>query len=309
MNGGTRATWRLLPRRWQGWRLTVAPAAAAIVLSLVGSPVANAATVGGGLAYPAAHTQVLPATGNGVTSDAVACPSAFPHPVGGGIRIDGSDPGLDLEVHASTPTASGWSVAGNNSSGSNAHMTTFAICATGTYLTPSSSSTIKPGHWSSLKVSCPAGMQAIGGGVSIIGGDHADEVSASEPTDGADADHAIGDAWYGAAGNGSTTKVKLKVTAICDGSTATYKIKFHAPVLLTQGHQKTSQVMCPAGTRLVGGGADITGSNTNMEIHDMYPVDGSDVDTFPDNGFKATGYNDGDPAARQLITFAICKAV
>ena len=41
----------------------------------------------------------------------------------------------------------------------------------------------------------------------------------------------------------------------------------------------------------------------------MYPIDGSDADSIPDNGFKATGYNDGDPGTRQLITFAICKDV
>jgi hypothetical protein len=294
------------------WRLVAVPAAAAIVLSLLNSLGASAATTGGNLTYPTAHTQSLPddsGTAAGVTSDEVGCPSGFPNPVGGGIRIDGSDPALDLEVHASAPTTSGWRVAGNNNSGSTAQMTTFAICAKGTYLTPHSTVTIKPGFSKTLKVSCPAGTQVIGGGVSIVGGDHADEVRASEPADGNDADHAIGDAWFGAAGNGGATRVHMTVRAICDGSSATYTIKWHAPVLLTTNHKNSSQVMCPAGSRVVGGGADITGANTNMEIHDMYPIDGSDADSLPDNGFKATGYNDGDPGTRQLITFVICKVV
>jgi len=291
--------------------LTVALASAAMAMCVIGSPV-GAATVGGNLADPAAHTQSLPddsATGPGVTSDAVSCPSDFPNPVGGGIRIDGADSGLDLEVHSSTPTASGWSAAGNNNAGNAASMTTFAICAKGTYLHPSSTKTIRAGRSGSLKVSCPQGSRVIGGGVSILDGDHAAEFHASEPADGSDADHAIGDAWYGSAGNGSATKIHLKVTAICDGSSATYKIKWHTPVLLTTNHKNSAQANCPAGTRLVGGGADVTGANTDMEIHEMYPVDGSDSDALPDNGFKATGYNDGDPGTRQLNVAAICKVV
>jgi len=312
MFGATKSTVRNLPPTWTRWRPALLPMAMAIALSLVGASGASAATTGGNLDYPAAHAQPLPddsATGDGVTSDSVNCPSGFPHPVGGGIRIDGSDPGLDLEVHASGPTATGWATAGNNNAGVTATMTTFTICAAGTYFYPSKTVKIKPNHVATLKVSCPAGTQVIGGGVSIIGGDHADEVRASEPADGSDADHAVNDAWYGAAGNGSSVKVKLKVTAICDGSGATYQIKSHAPVLLTTGHKNSSQVMCPSGTRLVGGGADVSGANTNMEIHDMYPIDGSDSDANPDNGFTATGYNDGDPATRQLITIAICKDV
>ena len=294
------------------WRLVAVPGAVAIVLSLLGAAGVSAATTGGNLTYPAAHTQALPddsATAAGVTSDQVGCPMDFPNPVGGGVRIDGTDPGLDLEVHSSAPGTNAWGVAANNNIGSTASMTTFAICAKGTYVYPHNTVTIKPGHSKTLKVSCPADTQVIGGGVAIVGGDHADEVRASEPADGSDADHAIGDAWFGAAGNGSAVKVKMTVTAICDGSSATYQIKFHAPVLLLTNHKNSAQVMCPSGTRVVGGGADITGSSTNMEIHDMYPIDGSDADSIPDNGFKATGYNDGDPGTRQLTTFVICKVV
>ncbi len=292
------------------WRLIVAPAAMAIVLALLGSGSASAATTGGGLTY-VQHTQALPddsATGTGVTGDQVGCATGS-KPVGGGIRIDGSDAGLDLEVHTSAPTTAGWKAEGNNDSGAGAQMTTFAICATGTYLYPQKTVTIKPNHTKSLKVSCPAGTKVIGGGVEIIGGDHSDEVRASAPADGNDTDHAVGDAWFGAAGDGSSVKVKMKVQAICDGSSSTYKFKVHAPVLLLTGHQNSSQVMCPAGTRVVGGGADVGGSTTANEILDMFPIDSSDADSIPDNGYKAIGANDGDPGTRQLITYAICKDV
>lgn len=293
-------------------RAAIAPAVAALALALLNAGGARAATTGGNLAYPASHTQTLPddsATGSGVTSDQVSCPSDFPNPVGGGIHITGSDPGLDLEVHASAPTSTGWRTAGNNNSGGAAQMTTFAICAKGTYLHASKTVAIRPGFTKTAKVSCPAGTVVIGGGVNITDGDHAAEVRASEPADGADADHGIGDAWFGAAGNGGNTKVHMTVQAICDGSSATYKIKTHAPVLLTTGHSNSSQVMCPSGTRLVGGGADVSGSSTDNEIHEMFPIDNNDADANPDNGFKASGYNDGDPGTRQLITFAICKVI
>ena len=101
-------------------RVLVAVVMAATSGVMVASSGAAAAATGG-LAYPPALLQLLPddsATGDGVTAGSVGCPSGHPHPVGGGVNIDGTDPGLDLEVKSTGPAGNAWRVQGNNNSGS-----------------------------------------------------------------------------------------------------------------------------------------------------------------------------------------------
>ena len=124
----------------------------------------------GGLVYPPACLEpVLDVSnnGDGVTGDSVACPKSHPHPTGGGVLIEGSDPKLDLEVHTTSPTLfnDGWKVQANNSSGADAQMTIYAICATGDFVYRSVTLSVAAGHVKGAKVTCPAGTKVVGGGV------------------------------------------------------------------------------------------------------------------------------------------------
>ena len=110
----------------------------ALGLAASGSLVATGGTTlaagSGGLSYPPALLTSVPDagdTGDGVASGNVLCPSGHPHPTGGGVNIDGSDPNLDLEVKSTGPSVleNGWDVQANNSSGSDAQMTISAICS------------------------------------------------------------------------------------------------------------------------------------------------------------------------------------
>ncbi len=62
---------------------------------------------------------------------------------------------------------------------------------------------------------------------------------------------------------------------------------------------------CPAGTRVVGGGAYLSGSSLETEIKSSAPYDGvSDNDTRPDDGWGAAG--NAGPTQETLTTHAIC---
>lgn len=265
----------------------------------------------GGLSYPPGLLQPLPddsATGDGVTAGSVVCPSGHPHPVGGGVKIEGSDPDLDLEVHATAPSGNKWRALANNNSGSDAQMTIYAICAIGDYTYPHKTVNIASGHTNAAKVSCPVGRKVVGGGVSINGGNHSDEVTSSEPADGHDVNHKIDDAWFGSAGAGGAAAVTMTVTAVC-AKHGTYVVKVGTRTNLVNNGLATSVVLCPSGTRVTGGGTDIDGASTDLELHDGFPIDGSDTDGLPDDGWQSTAYNDGSGQLHHMKTFAICKLV
>jgi hypothetical protein len=188
-------------------------------------------------------------------------------------------------------------------------MVIWAICATGAtddFKYPHKTVNIASGHTNHAKVSCPAGYKVTGGGVAINGGNHSDEVTSSEPADGKDADHKINDAWFGIAGDGGPGPVTMTVTAVC-ALHGTYVVKAGPSTNLVNNGAALSVVLCPSGTIAVGGGADIDGASTDLELHDTFPFDGNDADTTPDDGWQSEAYNDQSGHLHHMKTFAICK--
>ncbi len=118
----------------------------------------------------------------------------------------------------------------------------------------------------------------------------------------------IDDAWFGIAGNGSTAPVTMTVTAVC-AKHGTYVVKVGTRTAVPDGTSATTTVRWPSGTRVTGGGIDIDGADTHLELHDGFPIDGSDADIFPDDGWQGTAYNDGSGQVHHMKTFAICKQV
>ncbi|MFN8621850.1 MAG: hypothetical protein U0869_14050 [Chloroflexota bacterium] len=265
----------------------------------------------GGLVYPTAVVVPLPdvtVSGDGVTEGEVACPTDFPTATGGGVQIEGIDPEMDLEVHGSGPSDTGWSVAGNNNTGLEATMTVHAICARGPITVRTKAVSIKPNGAGATIVGCRAGTSATGGGAAIIGGTHSDEVTSSEPTDGPDADRDPDDGWYGSAGNGSGQATKLRVWVVCAGR-GTYHVVHSVRRVIPRDSAATARATCPPGTRVTGGGEDIDRGGSKFEDHDSFPFDGPDTDTDPDDGWQATGYNESSAGPRHLTVWAICKDV
>ena len=199
-------------------------------------------------------------------------------------------------------------MAANNSSGTDAQMTIYAICASGQYVYPHKTVSVAPGHTNAAKVSRPAGTKVVGGGVVGIGGDHSVEVGSSEPADGHDANHKIDDAWFGVANNGTNASIHMEVDAVC-AKHGQYTVIAGPRTALPNNAIATSAVACPHGTRVTGGGTDVTGGTTDSEVHDGFPIDGSDADTIRDDGWQSTAYNDNSGSLQHMKTFAICKTV
>ena len=107
------------------------------------------------------------------------------------------------------------------------------------------------------------------------------------------------------AGAGTVT---MTVTAVC-AKHGTYVVKVGPRTNLLNNSAVTQTVLCPSGTIVVGGGTDIDGASTDLELHDGFPVDGTDADGLPDDGWQSTAYNDGSGQLHHMKTFAICKHV
>lgn len=294
-----------------GRRSLVLLASAVIGLVLLVPGPAVLAAPNGGLFYPPARVKNLPdnsATGTGVTAGTAKCPDSHKHPVGGGVQIEGVDPELDLEVHATGPDGQKWRAAGNNDAGVTATMTIYVICSKGDMVTKTKTRTIGPDNTGSATAQCPAGTRVTGGGAEIVGGNHSDEVTSTEPVDGSDANNKRDDAWFGSAGNGSGgSAVTLRVTAIC-ASTGTYKTIASPPMQIPHDSQATTSAMCPANTLLTGGGTDIDGQSSDLELADGYPIDGPDLDVVTDDGWTSTANNEKQQVHFMQV-FAVCKVV
>jgi hypothetical protein len=267
--------------------------------------VAGAALGAGGLSYSSKHRNVSNAE-PGRTSLAAKCTAANSHATGGGVKVDGDESGLDLEVGSTLPNGShnAWKGGANNSTVATAQMTTTAICGKGNYVYKTVKKSVGVGKAEQKTAKCPAGTKVVGGGVGAPG-DHGVEVGASEPSDGGDGNSKADDAWLGRESNSSAKRTVMKVTAVCAEAGKFAYVRGPATPVINDT-QVTSSVSCPGSTQVTGGGVDVTGKNTNVEVGDSFPTDSGDPGNTPDNGWSASGNNDGSGATRSMRTFAIC---
>ena len=100
----------------------------------------------------------------------------------------------------------------------------------------------------------------------------------------------------------------MQVHAVC-AKHGRYTVVAGTRTALPSDDLATSVVLCPTGTRVTGGGTAIDGASTDLEVHDGFPIDGSDADTTRDDGWQGTAYNDGTGSTSHMKVFAICKRV
>jgi hypothetical protein len=259
----------------------------------------------GGFKYVSKQRSVSSAE-PGRTNATAKCPAAKPHPTGGGVKVDGDESGLDLEVGSTLPTGhhNGWRGGANNSTSSAAQMTTTAICGKGAYVYRTAKKRVAVNKAGQAKAGCPKGTRVVGGGVGAPG-DHGVEVGASEPADGGDKDSKADDAWLGRESNSSSKRTTMKVTAVC-AKRGTFAYVRGPATALPNDTQGTVSASCPGSSHVTGGGIDVSGKSTAIEVGDTFPSDDGDPGTVPDNGWIATGNNDGSGATKHMRAFAIC---
>jgi len=290
------------------------PLVAALLAVGLGSGSASAAGSGdGGLTYPPELVKTVPdasVNGSGVTFGNVRCPDSHPETTGGGVQINGRDPKLDLEIHGTFPhlTVPGWGIEANNSSGFEAHMTVYAICSEQSFKRSFKVVDVPANSGKAAHTSCPAGTKVSGGGVALVGGDHSVEVGTSAPSDGPDANSKPDDAWSGTGNNGTDDSVNMHVIAVC-AKRGVYRVVESDRTPIPNNRSASAEVRCPAGTRVTGGGVDIRGIDTGLEVNSSFPTDGGDIGFTPDDGWEGIAYNDDTGSPDRMSTFAVCKQV
>jgi hypothetical protein len=238
------------------------------------------------------------------TAATVRCPASKPHVVSGGLRMERSN--VELEVGSILPSAShkAWVGGGNNTTASPDQMTVTAICSKRHFVYRAASVRVPVDKAREKKVPCPPGSSVAGGGVGAPG-DHGVEVGVSEPADGSDRNHKVGDAWVGSESNSSAVRVKMSVVAIC-AARGHYRYVRSAAKNVPDNQVKTVKAACPGSSSVTGGGLDLTGRTIDREAGDSYPIDDGDAGSAPDNGWSATANNDASGSSAKARAFAVC---
>ena len=244
---------------------------------------------------------VLPTLeGRGVAT--AECPSGHPQVTGGGVKVLGDDSNFDIEVATTLPQEDAhpnkWLGEANNSSGSDAQMTTIAICGQGRFRYPAGNRIIPAGGQASKRVACPAGTKLTGGGVSTEGASPRVELAASRPFDGPDGDSIPDDGWLGSGNNGTSSGLTLNVIAAC-AKAGDYKYVHSTVNPLPDNSEASAVASCPDGTTISGGGTENSGIDIGAEIESSFPL--------PDQDWVGRANNDNTGQAETVQAFAICR--
>ena len=156
------------------------------------------------------------------------------------------------------------------------------------------------------KAACPAGTHVIGGGArpfdSELNVPYEFWLNRTAAYDGPDPDGTPDDGWIGRGFNWQGGSKRLVVSAICFAGEVRYATK-SVSGLPRKG--MTTQVPCPAGTHVAGGGASLSGNAERARLHTSYPYDSGDADQQRDDGWLARAYNSGG-GTKTLTVQAMC---
>jgi hypothetical protein len=238
--------------------------------------------------------------------------------VGGGVLTVGGNPEEDVEVSATLPDDlgaepgsqpdDGWIAEAANSSDDVGRMIVDAVCSTsGAPKYRHRTSPLAAEGGASNQVLCPRGTNVTGGGVTTSGSGPDFEVAGTLPVDDGDRGSKPDDGWKGRTTNSSATDAQMTVFAIC-AHFPSLKYRKHS-VQVASHSSATDSVRCPVGTRVTGGGVDVTRGGLGgleYEVPGTFADDGNDRDRKPDDKWGGKVFND-DPAAAKMTTFVICK--
>jgi hypothetical protein len=187
-------------------------------------------------------------------------------------------------------------------------MTVTAICEKGKLVYKTVKATLPPDKAVRKVAKCPLGTRIMGGGAGAPG-DHGVEVFLSEPRDGPDKGTKFDDAWGGGVNNSSSgPATKMTVTAICKKRAKSAVKKVVGPKqVIPDNSEDSGKAMCPSGTHVVGGGSHTAPHSTDSEVAGSFPIDGSDGDGKPDDGWEAIANNDNSGLQIKLHAVALCE--
>jgi hypothetical protein len=235
---------------------------------------------------------------NGVqTPGSVTCPvkkGVHTVPFSGGALVQTDS--LDASISSSFPTAHGWSVAVNNTSGATSQFTVKAVCATkpNAYIQQKSVPQQDPANSVSGRNDfCPNGDLLTGGGVIASSTSTQVSLNSSWPSDET--------TWSTWLNNFSSSSISVTAVVVC-AKFNTRQISYtygsgsedNAPA----GQETATEAECPTGLSVLGGGTDSFETTTTMSINSSFPFAGGWIGDVSNTGANSS----------TATTFILCAA-
>jgi hypothetical protein len=287
--------------RQQARILGLGSAIIATVMAGATTAVAARATSGAAATKKPAGYAIASATfplPNGLqTPGSVTCPvkkGAQTVPLSGGALIQTDS--LDASISSSFPTAHGWSVTVNNTSGAGSQFTVYAVCVKkpNAYVQQQSPATQDPADSiSETNDFCPKGDLLTGGG--IISSSTSTQVSlnsswpASEQT------------WSILFNNFSSSSATVSLVVVC-AKFNTKKVSFEyisgGQDSNPAGQETATEAECSSGLSVLGGGSQSVGPSLSVSINSSFPFTGGWIGDVSNTGSQGN----------TVTTFIVCAA-
>lgn len=231
----------------------------------------------------------------GAAETVAGCGDPAWHLIGGGARSDADAAASWLSVgrpvdgdDGDSAPDDGWFVRGAGARPG--VLTGFAICIRDGFLRYRSLSMPADAEAARTRtVGCANdAYHATAGGASIVS--RGSWLASSSPVDGRDADALPDDGWRSSVfdGAGGTGGFRVDVVCVLQKAVA---YREGATIAVPAAGSVTATVRCPRGAPVVGGGARIVAPGGAVRLVSSAPVDGGDVDTIPDDGWRVRVHN------------------
>ena len=199
-----------------------------------------------------------------------------------------------------------WRSAGYNLVGGMMDLSFFGICRESDpsmMKFRSATKSFNPDKKRTVRVACPDGFRAIGGGIEAAN----PLVAATVPYDAGDPDKKPDDGWRATAVNAFGAKADLTAHVSCRKAES-WDLKYKSEGFsVGDTASAAASTICQPGAAVTGGGTAIAGPGGSVRVHETFPVDFGDVEnTTPEDGWQGNVRNDGMSSA-QAVTHAICR--
>jgi hypothetical protein len=226
------------------------------------------------------------------TAGSVTCPvkkGAQTVPLSGGALLQTDS--LEASINSSYPTAHGWAVHANNTSGAASQFTVYAVCAKKPkgYVQVVSPATSNPaGFVSETDTICPKGDIVTGGGARSSSTSTLVQLNGLWPTSEIQWDLSIN--------NFSATNALVGSSAVCakiNASFTSYEYLSGAEDGAPAGQETATEAVCPSGLSVLGGGSQMHDPATTVSVNSTFPFTGGwigDVSNTGSNGATVTTF-------------------
>jgi hypothetical protein len=210
-------------------------------------------------------------------------------PLSGGTLLQTDS--LQASVNSSYPTAHGWAVHANNTSGASSQFTVYAVCAKKPkgYVQVVSPATSNPtGFESQTGTTCPTGDIVTGGGARSSSSSTMVQLNGLWPTN--------VNQWELSIINSSSTSASVTSSAVCakiNASFPSYEYLSGAEDGAPAGQETATEAVCPSGLSVLGGGTQSHSPATTVSINSTFPFTGgwiSDMSNTGSNGATVTTF-------------------